>query len=192
VKQTPLGTLLVYRETEYKMLRIFMETSAITIDDQVDIVLHKIAMSPNLTLNVNELYEVSVMNESTYLIDHFMLEKGLLKMAGENRTMTGKGLEIANFGGWLSYQKQFKRERPRFVQGIDTRQFRQESEMASLRGEIERYKLELLERAEKELASAQVIKSLIEQNKSSKLMFFIGGIAIGLLAASVLSYVFFD
>ena len=96
-----------------------MGTSAYTMDDQVDIVLHKIALSPNLTMDLNELYDVAVMNEETYNLDHFMLEKGLLKLAKEGRTITGKGLEISNFGGWIAYQRQLKGERSRNIYGIE-------------------------------------------------------------------------
>jgi hypothetical protein len=168
-----------------------MDTSTLTIDDQVDLVLHKIALSPHLTLNLNQLYAVAVMNENTYHLDHFMLEKGLLKISGENRTITAKGLEIANFGGWVSYQKQFKKERPRNLFGLETQQLKYDNEFAAMRREIQKYKSELQAKNEKEIAASNIIISLIEQNKNSKLMFFIGGIAVGILIAGVLSYVLF-
>lgn len=168
-----------------------MDATTLTIDEQVDVVLHKIALSANLTLSLHELYNVPVMNETTYRLDHFMLEKGLIKISGENRTITGKGLEIENFGGWASYQNQLRRTKPRNVYGIETLQIKYESEIASLRREIERYKNDLQSRSEKEVETSRIVKSLIEQNKSSKLMFFIGGIALGLVVASLLSYLLF-
>jgi hypothetical protein len=167
-----------------------MDTSTDTMDDQVDTVLHKIALSANLTLNLNELYNVSVMNENSYLLDHFMLEKGLLKIAKEGRTITGKGLEIANFGGWIAYQRQLKKE-SRNVYGLETLQRKYESEIASLRNEIKMQKNELEARAEKEEALSQTIRNLIEQNKSNKLMMLMGGIVTGIVLSSVLWYFLF-
>lgn len=62
------------------------------LDDQVDIALHKIALSQNLTLSIEKLYGVKIMDENAYLLDHFMIEKGLIKVVKEGRAMTGKGL----------------------------------------------------------------------------------------------------
>lgn len=168
-----------------------MNAATLTIDDQVDAVLHKIALSASLTLSPQELYDVPVMNERTYRLDHFMLEKGLLKIAGENRVITSKGLEIANFGGWVSYQKQLRREKPRNIYAVETLQIKYESEIGSLRNQIERYKQELRSKSIKDGETSRIIKNLIEQNKSSKLMYFISGIGIGIVLASILSYLLF-
>ena len=168
-----------------------MNTTTLSINDQVDQVLHKIALSKNLTLSLHELYDVPMMNETAYKLDHLMLEKGLLKISGEERTLTGKGLEIVNFGGWSSYQKQLRREKPRNIYGIETLQFKYETEIATLRRELQRHRNESQLHSEKEVEASRIISSLIEQNRSSKLMFFIGGIAVGLFVASILSYLLF-
>jgi hypothetical protein len=168
-----------------------MEASTYTLDDQVDIVLHKIALAPHLTLGVNELYDVIVMNENAYLLDHFMLEKGLLKLTKEGRTITGKGLEISNFGGWVAYQRQLKKENPRNVFVADALQRRHEKDVQRLRSELAQCKLELESKAEKEVASSGIIKSLIEQNRSNRLMMFMGGIVTGLVLSSILWYFIF-
>ena len=83
-----------------------------TFDDKVDYYLHKISMAPNLTMKLADLYEVSVLDEETYLLDQIMLEKGLLKISKDARVISSKGLEISNFGGWLIYKKQWKKENP--------------------------------------------------------------------------------
>jgi hypothetical protein len=167
-----------------------METYAATLDDYVDIVLHKIALSPTLTLSLPELYDVNVMNESAYRLDHFMIEKGLIKIVKEGRAITGKGLEIANFGGWIAYQLQLKKDKSRNVYPSDeTRKF--QKELAHLRLEIEQHKAELTLLQKKEADSAAVIRNLIEQNRNSKVLFFIGGIVLGVLCSSLLWYFVF-
>lgn len=176
---------------ESNRLQNLMNATTLLINDQVDQVLHKIVLAKNLTLNLRDLYGVTIMDQATYRLDHLMLEKGLLKISGEERTITAKGLEIVNFGGWASYQNQLRKEKPRNIYGVETLQFKYESEIATLRREIQRYKNDGQSRAEKEVEASRVISSLIEQNRSSKLMFFVAGIAVGVFVASVLSYLLF-
>jgi hypothetical protein len=168
-----------------------MDTSTYTLDDQVDTVLHKIAMSPTMTLSLHELYNVTVMNENAYHLDHYMIEKGLLKIAADGRSITGKGLEISNFGGWTAYQKQFKKDRGLNLHGPSTLQRKYETEISSLRKEIARHKAELEERSEKELVSAALIRNLINQNSNNKLMMLMAGIVVGLVLSSVLWHLIF-
>ena len=168
-----------------------MDTSTYTLDDQVDIVLHKIALSPNLTMDVHDLYDVNVMNEHTYNLDHFMLEKGLLKIAKDGRTITGKGLEISNFGGWIAYQRILRKEKTRGVHGFETIQQKYEAEIISLKNQIEEQKNELLKNADKETRTVQIINNFIEQNKSAKIIALMAGIVIGLAISSVLWYALF-
>jgi hypothetical protein len=168
-----------------------METTARTRDDQVDFVLHKLAVSPNLTLSLHDLYEVPVMDESMYQLDHFMLEKGLMKAVKEGRSMTARGLEIANFGGWVSYKRQLKKDRPINLYSTETLHRKYEVELASLRKELDRQRKELHARTEKEIESSSIIRNLIEQNKSSHLMVFVGGIVTGMVFSSLLWYFLF-
>jgi hypothetical protein len=58
VRKSPLGILMAF--SSGVILRI-MEATALTIDDQVDILLHKVAVSPNLTLSLHALYGLPVM-----------------------------------------------------------------------------------------------------------------------------------
>jgi hypothetical protein len=161
------------------------------MDDQVDLVLHKLALSPNLTLSLHDLYDVPVMDESTYQLDHFMLEKGLFKAVKEGRSLTGRGLEIANFGGWASYQRQLKKERPINLYGTETLHRKYEGELSSLRKELDRNRKELQAKAEKEIESSHIIRNLIEQNKSNHVMVYMGGIVSGMLLSSLLWYFLF-
>ena len=168
-----------------------INTLTYTLDDQVDKVLHKIAMSPTLTLDPHELYGVSVMNENVYHLDHYMIEKGLVKITADGRSITGKGLEISNFGGWVAYQKQFTKERGLNLHGPATLQRKYEAEISSLKKEISRHKAELEARSEKEVASNEIIKGLISQNSSTRLMMLLGGVVLGLVISSALWHFIF-
>jgi hypothetical protein len=168
-----------------------MDLSIYTLDDQVDAVLHKIAMSPTMTLSLVELYNVTVMDENAYHLDHYMIEKGLLKISADGRGITGKGLEISNFGGWTAYQKQFKKERSLNLHGPSTLQRKYEADILELRKEIAKYKVELEARSEKELASAALVKNLIDQNSNTRLMMLIAGIVVGLVISSILWHFIF-
>ena len=168
-----------------------MDTSIYTLDDQVDTVLHKIAMSPTLTLSLNELYNVPVMDENAYHLDHYMIEKGLLKISADGRSITGKGLEISNFGGWAPYQKQFRKERGLNLHGPSTLQRKYENDISELRKDIAKYKAELEARSEKELASAALITNLINQKSSTRLMMLIAGIVVGLVISNILWHFIF-
>jgi hypothetical protein len=168
-----------------------MDTSTYLLDDQVDTVLHKISMSPTMTLGLNELYNVTVMDENAYRLDHYMIEKGLLKISADGRRITGKGLEISNFGGWVAYQKQFKKERSLNLHGPSTLQRKYETDISVLKKEIAKYKAELESKGEKEFASAALIKNLMDQNSNTRLMMLIAGIVIGLVLSSILWHFIF-
>ncbi len=170
-----------------------MEPSTLIIDNQVDALLHKVAVAPRLTLTVHELFGVPVMDENMYRLDHFMLEKGLLKITGDRRTITGKGLEIVNFGGWSAYKTRFNKQKPRSLYAIDNNQHQKkhELEIAALKQEIQEYKLQLEQQQEREAQSINVVGNLIRQNRQSKLMFFIAGATVGLLVAGTLSFLLF-
>jgi hypothetical protein len=168
-----------------------METSIHVLDEQVDLVLDKIARSPTLTLNVHELYDVPFMNENAYQLDHVLLEKGLIKVIKDGRAITGKGLEIANFGGWISYQKQLRREIPRNVFPANIQQRELEKENKVLREEIAKQKNEIRELIEKEVVSMLINNNLIQQNNSSKIVLVLIGIVSGLILSSLLWYVIF-
>src|SRR5688500_2911486 len=87
-----------------------MERVITSQDDKIDYYLHKISVTSNLTMHPRDLYEVPVLDAETYLLDQVMLEKGLLKIDKESRVISAKGLEIAEFGGWLSYKTQLQKE----------------------------------------------------------------------------------
>jgi hypothetical protein len=116
-----------------------------------------------------------------------MIEKGLLNIAGNNRTITGKGLEIVNFGGWVAYRRQLQKEKPRTLYAFETSFRKHEAEITSLKKEIQEYKAQLQKQSEKDSESTMMIANLIEQNKQSKIMTFVSGVAVGLLVASALS-----
>jgi hypothetical protein len=155
-----------------------------SLDYQVDVALHRLALAPKLMLPVSILYDVAVMNESTYNVDHFMLERGLIKVVAEGRALTGKGLEISNFGGWVSYQQHLKRERP-LVNDLRP-SFKNQLEIQSLKREIERYKDELRLKSEKEQSSAALVKSLIDQKRSGRTMLLITGAVVGFVVSSLI------
>lgn len=168
-----------------------MDISTFTLDDQVDITLHKIALSPNLTLGIHDLYDVPVMDEMTYRLDHFMLERGLLKIVGESRSITGKGLEIANFGGWVAYQRLLRKDNPRHLHTIESVHRKHNQEIYSLKKELESLRQEVKSRDEKELANSKIIHNLIEQRRITRVMIFVGGIVSGLLLSSLLWFMLF-
>lgn len=88
-----------------------MEYIISSLDEKVDYYLHKISLAPNLTLKLQDLYEVPVLDKDTYLMDQIMLERGLLRIDKDARVISGKGLEIVNFGGWLIYKAQLAKQR---------------------------------------------------------------------------------
>jgi hypothetical protein len=160
-------------------------TLAHTIDPQVDVALHRIAMAPTLMLPVSVLYDVEVMSEVAYNVDHFMLEKGLIRIVEGGRVLTGKGLEISNFGGWVSYQQHLKRERP--VRTEDSRpSFQNQIEVHALKREIERYKAELKFKSEKEQSTSTLLKNVIDEKKNGRTMLLLTGAVVGFVTASLM------
>jgi hypothetical protein len=168
-----------------------MDTSTLTLDDLVDILLHKMALAPNLSMQPNELYEVTVMNENTYHVDHFMIEKGLIKITRDGRTLTGKGLEISNFGGWIAYKRQLKKEKVHAMDGINILHRRLEKDIVFLKSEIERQKDTINKYAIKESATGNTIRHLIEQSRTNKLFYFLGGMLAGMVLSGILWYLIF-
>ena len=126
-----------------------MEHTVYTLDDKLDYFLHKIANSPTLTLNACDLYEVEYLDEDTYLIDQVMIEKGLIKAEHQKRIITGKGLEVSNFGGWTMYQKLLRRERPDSL--IEQTKNKYLREIADLRKQLGELEGELENKKEREI-----------------------------------------
>ena len=163
-----------------------MDLVLTSVDEKVDYYLHKISVSANLTLHPCDLYEVPVLDTETYLIDQIMLEKGLLKIFKEERVISGKGLEIANFGGWLAYQKQLKKEpipkvsRPEGDRRIIHEMEKLQKENAILRDEILAGKV-------KEATTVLVIKNLLSQNRNNTILLLLAGVAFGFILANLKS-----
>lgn len=158
-----------------------MEKMVYSLDDKVDYYLHKIAVAPTLKLDARTLYEVSVLNEDSYLIDQVMLEKGLIKIEREARVITGKGLEISNFGGWSYYQKRLRKEDEREIFESDKSAKRFEWENSRLKKRVLSLEHELNESKQKENAAQSTIHNLIRQNRNSKVTWIIAGVVIGVL-----------
>lgn len=157
-------------------------------DEEVDLVLYRVAQSPTLTMELEELYDSPVLDEKVYLLDHYMIEKGLIKIDRSRRTITSKGLEISNFGGWLAYQRQL---RTRQSPGISKSVLQYQLEIKSLKADLERCEAELASKNEKERRSAKLVKDLIEQNRNSRLATLLSGIVLGLVLSTILSFIIF-
>jgi hypothetical protein len=168
-----------------------MERVITSLDDKIDYYLHKISVAPGLTLHPRDLYEVPVLDAETYLLDQVMLEKGLLKINKESRVISAKGLEIANFGGWLSYRKQLHREglRKETPRPEAERKLALENEM--LIKENESLRDELRRRNEKEATTMQIIQNLVLQNRNNTILLLLAGAAIGFLLANLKSLLHF-
>jgi hypothetical protein len=161
-----------------------MEKILYSIEDKVDYYLQKIAMASTLRLDPQELYEVEIMDEETYLLDQVMIEKGLIKVEKASRVITSKGLEISNFGGWAIYQKLLNKEvRP---SKEDSTIRKQEEQILVLKAKISQLQQEIQMKAEKESDAYQIMKNLTQQIKSDKLFYLIGGVAIGFVLSTVL------
>jgi hypothetical protein len=156
-----------------------MEKTVYSLDDKMDYFLHKISVAPTLTLDARDLYEVDVLNEETYLIDQVMLEKGLIKIEKETRVITGKGLEISNFGGWSLYQKLLRKEKQKKFFETDSVYKKYEQDTARLKKEILGLQQQLQASVEKEQAAQGLIANLIRQNEQSKITTLIIGVALG-------------
>jgi hypothetical protein len=167
-----------------------MERTISGLDEKLDYFLHKISTAPSLTLNLNDLYEADVLEEDIYLLDQVMLEKGLIKIEGGERVITGKGLEIANFGGWIAYQKQFGKELRKKLVSTTTDSSKYEKLVGELRIEIDLLKNELQDKTDKENSSAELIKSLMEQKKNLKTTMILTGAVIGFSFATLLWVLF--
>ncbi|HYF69591.1 MAG TPA: hypothetical protein VD884_15705 [Ohtaekwangia sp.] len=154
-----------------------------TFDNKVDYYLHKISMAPNLTMKLAELYEVPVLDEETYLLDQIMLEKGLLKISKDARVISSKGLEISNFGGWLIYKKQWKKEH--LAREVNSPALKRHTlEIENLQKEIATLKQELTDRKDQE-ATSLLIKNLLKQNRNNTLLFLLSGFLAGYIIANL-------
>jgi hypothetical protein len=163
-----------------------MERVITSLDDKVDYYLHKISVAPNLTLHPRELYEVPVLDAETYLLDQVMLEKGLLKISNENRVISAKGLEIANFGGWLSYKKQLHKEGLKRDPKTESEK-KLAMEVHQLQKENVSLKAELKQLNEKETATIKIIQSLVLQNRTNTVLLLLAGAAMGFILANLKS-----
>ncbi len=163
-----------------------MEKTAYKLNEKVDYFLHKIAMAPNLTLDARALYEVEVLDEESYLVDQVMLEKGLVKVVRDARVITGKGLEISNFGGWSLYQKLLRKESQREFLESDKNLRRFEWENARLKKRVLEIEQQLKLSLEKEQATQALVVTLLKRNKTSKIIHVISGIVAGVALASVI------
>lgn len=161
-----------------------MEHTVYTIDDKVDYFLNKIANSPTLTLHACALYEVEYLDEDTYLIDQVMIEKGLIKAEHQKRIITGKGLEVSNFGGWTMYQKLMKRERPDSL--VEQTRLKYQREIAELRKKLGEVENELENKKEREITAYLIIRNLIRQNKHSKLLYLLSGAVSGAIITGLI------
>jgi hypothetical protein len=161
-----------------------MEKILYSIEDKVDYYLHKIAGAKTLRLDPQELYEVEIMDEETYLLDQVMIEKGLIKVEKASRVITSKGLEISNFGGWAIYQKLLNKEiRPSNEGNIIKKQ---EEQLLALKAKLSQLQQEIQLKAKKESDAYQIMKNLTQQAKIDKLFYLIGGVAIGFVLATAL------
>lgn len=156
-----------------------MEKEIYSIDDKVDYYLHKIAMAPTLRLDPHDLYEVSVLDEESYLIDQVMLEKGLIKIEREARVITSKGLEISNFGGWTLHQKLLNRDRVLRGPKEEILINKYEEEIRTLKTRIIELENESEFRKGKEIAAYRIINALTKQVKNDKHIYLLSGIVIG-------------
>lgn len=165
-----------------------MEKNVSTLDDKVDYYLHKISIAPTLTLDAHDLYEVSVLDEESYLVDQVMLEKGLVKMERGARVITGKGLEISNFGGWSLYQKLLRKEKQKQFFETDETYRKYEQEVLKLKLRINEMEDSIQGLKHKERSAQLIIRNLIKQNKNGKTIFLIGGIVVGILIGLALTF----
>lgn len=163
-----------------------MEKTVYSVDDKVDYYLHKIAMAPALRLDPRNLYEVQVLDEEAYLIDQVMLEKGLIKIEGESRVITSKGLEISNFGGWTLHQKLLIRNRGSRVPKEDVVIDKYEAEIRQLKARVVELEDEAQLRKDKESAAFRILQTMVKQAKTDKLYYLLGGIITGFITAVLL------
>jgi Mg2+ and Co2+ transporter CorA len=115
-----------------------------------------------------------------------MLEKGLLKISNENRVISAKGLEIANFGGWLSYKKQLHKEGLKRDPKTESEK-RLAMEVHQLQKENVSLKAELKQLNEKETATFKIIQSLVLQNRTNTILLLLAGAAMGFILANLRS-----
>src|SRR5690606_29540202 len=155
------------------------------LDDKIDYFLHKIAMAPSLTLDPLVLYEVRVLDEDTCFIDQIMVEKGLIKIDRGDRVITSKGLEISNFGGWYMYQKLLRKESQRRFLESDHNLRKFQRENVTLRKKLEDAERALQALIQKEQTSQLIVKNLIQQNRSGRLITFLAGAVLGALATAI-------
>lgn len=164
-----------------------MERVIASLDDKVDYYLHKISVTPGLTMHPRDLYEVPVLDAETYLLDQVMLEKGLLKIDRDSRVISTKGLEIANFGGWNAYKRQLHKDRFKTSSRSDLeKQLGRDIQL--LQQENEELKKELQRRDEKEAATILIIKSLVQQNRTHILLQLLAGVAVGFILGYIIGY----
>lgn len=156
------------------------------MDDKVDYYLQKITAAPALRMHPLNLYEAEVMDEDVYRLDQVMLEKGLIKIEKEWRVVTGKGLEIANFGGWAAYQRQRSSEYTKRIEILDPVNKKLQKEIGVLKLEIETLNRELELRNDRDRNSSMIIQNLIRQNKNVKIMLLVGGFITGFSIAILL------
>jgi hypothetical protein len=161
-----------------------MEKTVYSLDDKVDYYLHKISIAPTLTLDAKVLYETDVLNEESYLIDQVMLEKGLIKLEKGSRVITGKGLEISNFGGWSLYQKLLRKENQQNFLTTDPTYKRISKEVDNLQKRVKELEEQLNEKNQKETFSNRLVSNLIQQNKINKIACFV----IGAITGAVVTY----
>lgn len=160
-----------------------MERVIISLDEKIDYYLHKICNSPSLTLHPRELYEVPVIDAETYLLDQVMLEKGLLKIDKESRVLSSKGLEISNFGGWLSYKKQLQRENLRKEPKTENEK-KLSAVVEQLTKENDQLKIAVEQSREKETTTMLIIKNLLQQNRNNAVLLVLAGVSIGFILAN--------
>lgn len=161
-----------------------MERVITSLDDKVDYYLHKISVTSNLTMHPRDLYEVPVLDAETYLLDQVMLEKGLLKIDKDSRVISAKGLEIANFGGWLSYKKQLQKEGLRKEPKSESER-KLALEILQLQKANLSLKAELKQLNEKETTTIQIINSLVQQNRTNTILLLLAGSALGFILANL-------
>jgi hypothetical protein len=161
-----------------------MERVITSLDDKIDYYLHKISVTHNLTMHPRDLYEVPVLDAETYLLDQVMLEKGLLKIDKESRVISTKGLEIANFGGWLSYKKQLHKDRLRKEPKSENEK-KLALEILQLQKENLSLKGELKQLNEKETTAIQIIQNLVQQSRTNTILLLLAGSALGFILANL-------
>lgn len=80
-----------------------LDLTKVDINDEIDKYLKKLYANKSFKMFATDLYEYLVMNNDGGVIDMTMLEEGLIRIEGDTRMLTSRGIDISKLGGWTVF-----------------------------------------------------------------------------------------